>query len=69
MKTYSIKFVGYYPVGAVAVVKAKNEKMAREEFLAYLQQNVSDLAESNNDSTLEVAEIKEHITILLDGNY
>lgn len=66
---YAIHFDGYWPVGAVAVVEARNEKEAASLLFQHpdfqphvLRNNLVELEDS------AVALVKE-VEILLNGNY
>lgn len=66
---YSIFFNGYWPVGAVAIVEARNEKEAAEKL--FHSRDFEPHVEYNNLVELEdsaMALVKE-VEILLDGNY
>lgn len=66
---YSIKFNGYYPVGAVAIVEASNREEAAKKlynhssFQPHKEKNdIADLEERANPLVMGVE-------ILLDGDY
>lgn len=66
---YAIKFSGHYPVGAVAVVEARNEKEAAWKL--FHSKAFEPHVEHNNLVELEdsaMALVKE-VEILLDGMY
>lgn len=66
---YAIQFKGYWPVGAIAVVEARNEKEAAEKLFHHA--SFYDHVSYNNLVELEdsaMALVKE-VEILLDGMY
>jgi hypothetical protein len=66
MKNYAVYFTGYWPVGAVAYVKAKSANEAAEKLYNIL---TGELKENNPPKTMTVKEIKNEVEILLDGDY
>lgn len=66
MYYYAVDFLGYWPVGAVALVKAKDIEDARTIFWENLPEA---LGKTNNDNTIGIQRIFEDFTMLLDGNY
>lgn len=72
MKTFAIYFIGHYPVGSVAVVRAKNKETAIKLFQMQLGLTEPILAEKNKDQrVLEIEQIfqDEPVHILLNGDY
>ncbi len=66
VKHYAVYFFGYWPVGAVAYVKARGPKEAAEKVYNVLP---GKLKESNSPNTMDVKELKDDVVILLDGKY
>lgn len=81
MKLWQIDFIGHYPVGAVAVVKAPTKETAVENFLAVLAIEEPHLypdevegKNRRNQNTREFllqncTQITESVKILLNGEY
>lgn len=76
MAVYSIKFTGYYPVGAVAVVAAESKDEAVLQLINDLRSNHPQLAnEKGNqfnklmESNTELDFVLQPCQILLDGKY
>jgi hypothetical protein len=73
LKLYSIKFNGYWPVGAVAIVQATSKAVAIKLFQDHLSVHHPTLVADNNgmyeDKIEEIDLSKDHVNILLDGNY
>lgn len=68
MKTYAIYFKGYYPIGAVAIVTANNEDVARQLLIKELKDNyLFDDIELFDIEKLDIS--KNNVKVLLDGNY
>ena len=66
MNLYAVYFVGYWPVGAVAVTKASSEF----EAIKYVWDALpSELKEKNAGEKPTVKLLTENTTILLDGQY
>jgi hypothetical protein len=66
MKLYAVWFMGYNPVGAVAVVKADDVLEALEKVYYALP---LELQKKNEGREADVEEITEEVHILLDGEY
>ena len=68
MKTFVIKFDGYWPVGACAIVVAESEEQATE--MMYEQLKTMSLTKNNDElSVVEIDTTKPKVTVILDGNY
>ena len=69
---YAIHFNGIYPVGAVAVVRAKNEEEAYDSFKFKLTQTYPSLVKDNSRTSVRIdklANTRDMCTILLNGEY
>lgn len=69
---YCTNFAGHYPVGAAAVVVAKDQEQAAAELWKLLEH--ANLAESNRDCDPPLELIEIQLTepggaMLVDGNY
>ena len=67
MKVYTVKFNGYYPVGAVALITAENKQVALEWVNKRLV-NMG-LEEVSIESIKQQDTTTRRVDILLDGDY